>query len=364
MKSRRSLVYYITAHGYGHGVRSCDIIKALRRADPELSIRVVSDLPVDFLRSRLDLPMESFRAGSFDVGMVQLDSIRVDVEQTLHRIEAVLAHRSERIRGERQFLREQRAGLVVCDIPGLPIEAAKAEGLTALAVGNFAWDWIYEEFEPRDNRWTPVIRAFREAYGQTDLLLRLPFAEPMAAFPRRRDIPLVASPGRARRDELAAAYGIDPGKTWVLLSFTTLDWDDAALREVAALRDYAFLTVLPLGWSQPGFYGIDRHRFPFTDVIASADVVVSKPGYGILSECVVNDKPLVYAERTEFREYPILEAALQRHLRHQHIPAEALYRGQLEPYLTQGLARPPAREPMRAGGDHIAAGELLDRMGT
>jgi len=126
MKSRRSLVYYITAHGYGHGVRSCDIIKALRRADPELSIRVVSDLPVDFLRSRLDLPMESFRAGSFDVGMVQLDSIRVDVEQTLHRIEAVLAHRSERIRGERQFLREQRAGLVVCDIPGLPIEAAKA----------------------------------------------------------------------------------------------------------------------------------------------------------------------------------------------------------------------------------------------
>jgi len=360
MKSRRSLVYYITAHGYGHGVRSCDIISALRRADPELFIHVVSDLPVDFLRSRLDLPLEAYRAGSFDVGMVQLDSIRVDVEQTLHKIEGVLEHRTERINHERQFLRDHHAGLVVCDIPAMPMEAAKAEGLPVIAVGNFAWDWIYEEFIVRDQRWRPVVEAFRSAYQQVDLLLQLPFSEPMAAFPRREHIPLLSSPGRNRRAELSAAYNIDINKQWVLLSFTTLDWNAEALQIVESMSDTIFLTVLPLGWSGKNFRGIDRHQYSFADVITSADAVVSKPGYGILSECVVSNKPLVYAERTDFREYPVLEAALKKHLRHQHIPADELYRGNLDPYLKAVRNSPPARERLAAGGDVIAASRMLE----
>jgi len=359
MKSLSSIAYYITAHGYGHGVRSCDIISALRRASPEVCIHVVSDLPVDFLRSRLDLQLEAYRAGSFDVGMVQIDSIRVDVEQTLQRVTTVLHHRAERIAAEREFLRTHKVGLVVCDIPAMPIEAAKEEGIPALAVGNFAWDWIYEEFIPRDDRWRSAVDSFRAAYAQTDLLLRLPFSEPMAAFPRRENLPLVARPGQPRRAELAVAYGIDPRKTWVLLSFTTLDWDDAVIAELERYPDHVFLTVLPLGWPGRNFVGVDRHRFSFSDVIATADLVVSKPGYGILSECVVNDKPLVYAERTDFREYPILEAALKQHLRHVHIPAEALYRGELTPYLAAADRAPPAKQPLSAGGDEQAAQRIL-----
>lgn len=359
MKQRRSLVYYITAHGYGHGVRSCDIIMALRRADPDLCIHVVSDLPVEFLRSRIDLPMEAYRAGSFDVGMVQLDSIRVDVDKTLERVISLLNSRPARINDEREFLRGQKAGLVVCDIPSIPMEAARAEGIPAIAVGNFAWDWIYEEFIPRDARWRAAVEMFREGYRQADLLLRLPFCEPMAAFPRIRDIPLVSTPGKNIRHELAAAYKIDPAKTWVLLSFSTLDWNAAALQRVEQLHDYVFLTVLPLGWPGKNFCAVDRHLFGFSDVIATADLVVSKPGYGILSECVVNDKPLVYAERTDFREYPVLEASLKKHLRHQHIPAAELYEGNLGPYLQKVISNPLASEPLAGGGDSAAATAIL-----
>ena len=360
MKPSPSIAYYITAHGYGHGVRSCDILSALHRAAPDQVIHVISDLPVDFLRSRLDLPLDAYRAGSFDVGMVQLDSIRVDVEQTLHRVIAVLDQRPARIAAERDFLRARNVGLVVCDIPAMPIEAAKAEGIPALAVGNFAWDWIYEEFIPRDERWQSAVEAFRAAYAQVDLLLRLPFSEPMAAFPRQEHLPLVARPGRPRRAELALAYGIDPGKTWVLLSFTTLDWDADVIHRLERDPDHVFLTVLPLGWTARNFCGIDRHRFSFSDVIASADMVVSKPGYGILSECAVNEKILVYAERTEFREYPVLEAALKKVLRHVHIPAAELYDGNLHPYLETASYTPAPAETIRAGGDIMAAERMLN----
>lgn len=364
MKPRRSLVYYITAHGYGHGVRSCDIINALRKADPELCILVVTDLPVEFLRSRVDLPLDAYRAGSFDVGMVQLDSIRVDVDASLRRAVSITGARERLIEQERAFLREHCAGLVVCDIPSIPIEAAKAEGLTAMAVGNFAWDWIYEEFIPRDERWRDVVDIFRHGYSQCDLLLQLPFSEPMSVFPRRRSLPLLSVPGKNCRAEIARRYGIDAAKTWVLLSFTTLDWDAQALETLSRLDKYVFLTVLPLAWSGPNLCAIDRHLVPFSSTIATADIVVSKPGYGILSECVANNKPLVFAERTDFREYPILEEAVKKYLCHQHIPSGELYAGNLGPYLELIATAPTARERLDGGGDRVAANIMLERIGV
>ena len=360
MKKIPTLVYYITAHGYGHGVRSCDIIRALRREAPELRIMVVSDLPVDFLRSRLDLPMEAYRAGSFDVGMVQLDSIRVDVPATLIKVQSLMKRGPALIESERQFLRAHAADVVVCDIPSLPMEAARAEGLPVVAVGNFAWDWIYQDFAAEHPAWPAAVDYFQRGYANADVLLRLPFAEPMTIFPRREDIPLVAAAGVARRSDIARAYHVDEKKTWVLLSFTTLDWNQAALAEVEKFSDYAFLTVRPLGWTGRNFFAIDRHQFSFSDVIASCDMVVSKPGYGILSECVVNNKILVYAERENFREYPVLEAALKRHLRHVHIPSRELYAGKLGGYLERASHAAPALQPIGAGGDVIAARRMIE----
>lgn len=361
-KAPSTVVYYITAHGYGHGVRSCDILRALRREDPACLLKVVTDLPLDFLRSRLDLPPECFRPGSFDVGMVQLDSIRVDVQETWRRVGKLMDGHAGRIEQERAFLRACGAGLVVSDIPAIPLEAAAAEGIPGIAVGNFAWDWIYEEFAARDARWAKAVEAFREGYGKADLLLRLPFAEQMEAFPVKKDLPLVATPGRDRREEIATACGIDPNLSWVLLSFTSLDWDQQALSRVGAMKDVALLTVLPLQWTGANFFPVDRHRFSVSDIIASVDTVVSKPGFGILSECVVNGRPLVYAERTDFREYPVLEEAIRRYLRHVHIPARELYAGNLQPYLAAvgNAAAPP--ESLRAGGDREAAGILLEHL--
>ena len=76
------IAYYVTAHGYGHGVRSTDILNALFETSPSVEITVVSELPVWFLESRLKFSPRSIRAKSFDVGMVQLDSVKVDLKAT------------------------------------------------------------------------------------------------------------------------------------------------------------------------------------------------------------------------------------------------------------------------------------------
>jgi hypothetical protein len=361
-KLANTLAYYITAHGYGHGARSCDILAALLRLRPDLVVHVVTDLPRVFMESRLPRGNLHYRAGCFDVGMVQFDSIRVDVSASLRAARDLLAAWPARVRQEMDFLRAAGVGAVVADIPGIPLQAARRSGLPALAVGNFSWDWIYEPFAAGDAGWLPVMEAYRAAYAECDLLLRLPFHEPMQSFPCQRDLPLLARPGRNQRAAIAQRTGADPGSTWALLSFTTLAWNDEALARVAAVPDTTFFTVKPLAWDRPGLVALDRREFPYADVLASCDVVITKPGFGVLSECAVNNKPIIYAERQDFREYAVLETALRRYLRHVHLPARQLYRGELTAALIALRTAPPAQAHLASGGDDEAAAEILARL--
>jgi hypothetical protein len=361
--SSRSIAYYISAHGYGHGVRSCDIIRELNNLFPQLHVQIISDLPPVFLSNRIGSSRNPIRPGSYDVGMVQLDSIRVDVQASLTRVVNLGARRKELVSQELDYIRRMGFSLVVVDIPAIPLESAKLAGISRMAIGNFGWDWIYSGFAEQDRRWAEAVDIFRRQYGCANLLLRLPFSEEMSAFPHIEDIPLVASPGKNRRPDIAALAGCDPDKKWILLSFTTLDWNDESLESVEQLKDYEFFTVRPLSWSRRNIHPLDRDRVKFSDVVASIDAVISKPGFGILSDCIVNDKPLIYADRSDFLEYAILESAIKKYLKYVHIPSADLYRGDLLQSLESVWSCPPPIENMPWGGEFPAARRIAQMAG-
>ena len=357
---KRHIAYYVTAHGYGHGVRSCDVLGALLAAHPGTRVTVTTDLPADFLRSRVRSENLVVRPGTFDVGMVQRDSIRVDVAATLCHVLDLAEDRPRLIDYEAEMLRGENADLVVADIPSIPIEAAAAAGIPAVAVGNFSWDWIYAAYVDRDPRWRAAVRMFAEGYRKTTLLLKLPFSPAMAVFPKHVAMPLLARPGRARRGELARLTGADAAKRWVLLSFTALDWNAAALDAVERLADHEFFTVKPLEWpGRKNIRAVERHAIGFADVLASCDAVATKPGYGILSECVANAKPMVYADRADFAEYALLERELKRYLKNAHIPQADLYAGHLGPALAAIESAPAPAETLAGGGAEKAAEILM-----
>lgn len=361
---KRHIAYYVTAHGFGHGVRSCDILGALLAAHPGTKVTVTTDLPASFLRSRVRSENMVVRSGTFDVGMVQKDSIRVDVAATLREVLELAEERPKLIDYEAEMLRGESADLVVADIPSIPLEAAAAAGIPAVAVGNFSWDWIYSAYVARDPRWRAVVRIFEAGYRNARMLLKLPFSPPMPVFARHVDIPLLAKPGRPRRGELARQTGADAAKRWLLLSFTALDWNEAALRAVERLAGYEFFTVKPLEWAgRRNIHAVDRQAIGFADVLASCDAVVSKPGFGILSDCVANAKPIVYADREDFAEYALLEQELKRYLQNVHVPQADLYAGRLGPALAAIESAPEPPETMPTGGAEKAAKILLETAG-
>jgi L-arabinokinase len=259
-------------------------------------------------------------------------------------------------------MRRENIGVVVADIPAIPLAAAQQAGLPNIATSNFGWDWIYKEFGRQNSRWLPYIEKIKTVYEQTDLLLRQPFAESMEAFPNQIDLPLLAAPGQNRKKWIAELSGADPCKRWVLLSFTSLNLDQCALDQLAQLSDYELFSVEPLEWKDSSVHCITRTDVCFADIMASVDIVVTKPGFGILSECIANNKPIIYSDRKHFREYGVLVKSIEQYCRHVFIPNAELYAGQLERALSEIETAPEPPERMARGGAELAAREILNRL--
>src|SRR4029453_13394552 len=53
----------------------------------------------------------------------------------------------------------------------------------------------------------------------------------------------------------------------------------------------------------------------FEDLGGGSEVVVTKPGYGIISECIANDAAVLYTPRGHFPEYDVLVDEMPKYLR-------------------------------------------------
>jgi L-arabinokinase len=98
----------------------------------------------------------------------------------------------------------------------------------------------------------------------------------------------------------------------------------------------------------------------YEDLVAAADVVVSKPGYGIVSECVANDTALLYTSRGRFVEYDVFVREMPRLLRCRFLPMDDMIAGRWIDGIRALLAAPPPPERPAVDGALVAARILLD----
>jgi L-arabinokinase len=106
-----------------------------------------------------------------------------------------------------------------------------------------------------------------------------------------------------------------------------------------------------------------RHGLQYQDLVAAADVVVSKPGYGIVTECIANGTALLYALRGRFAEQDVFLREMPALMRCREIGRDDLQSGQWEGAIDALLAQPaPAARP-RVDGALVAA-EAIEKFLT
>ncbi len=354
-----TIVFYVSGHGYGHAVRCAEVMRAILARAPGARIH-----------ARTTAPAWLFPAGgavhlseaSLDVGVLQAHSLTLDPDATWRAMGAILDRAEDLVAAEAGFLRALGARVVVGDIPPPAFEAARRAGVPGLAIANFSWDWIYRAYLPAEPRFGPLIDAMSSLYAAATLCLRLPFHGDLSVFPAFRDIPLIARRSVRGRAGARRDLGIGDGPL-ALLSFGGFGL--APLPVAAIARAYPAWTFL-VPWI-PGERGpanlrvLDGRTIRHEDLVAAADVVVTKPGYGIVAECLAGGARVLYTSRGDFPEYPILEAALRRHAQARFVAPEDLLAGRIGEALDAVLeaSDPIERLPDAAFEGAAAAAEAI-----
>ncbi len=361
------LVFYVSGHGFGHASRDIEVINALLAREPGLPVVVRTAARRWLFDLTLTCPVD-FHQVECDTGIVQIDSLHLDEKASIDRAAAFHRDLEARSETEARFLRSIGAGLVVGDIPPLAFAAASKAGVPSIALGNFTWDWIYEEYAEALADAPALLPVIREAYKEADLALRLPLCSPFDVFREVVDLPFIARHARRSRSEVRHAFGLDRLRPVLLLSFggyglrgldgaavarvvekgCTVVTTDQAGSEVAA-GDAASVVVV----DEVELYG---RGFRYEDLVAASDAVLTKPGYGIVAECVANGTGILYTSRGRFREYAVLVEGIRRHTRNAFLSNEDLYEGRWWPRIEEMLAgaAPADPQPPTDGAERAA----------
>ncbi len=354
------LAAYVSGHGYGHATRVGEVLREVRRREPTFPIAVVTSGPEPLYRRAVPGPFD-FRAEACDVGLAQKSALVIDEAGTVDAWRRFQAGYEARVGREARWLRENGARVVLGDIPPLAFDAAAEAGVTSMALANFSWDWIYRHLAARQPALQEAADRAAVSYRRCGLLLELPFAGDLSAFPRRVRIPLVARRPRIDREEARRRLKVDG--TVVLISFGGLGlpgFDPAVLARMPA---FTFLVadasgLLPANVRVVGAAALDRTGLEYVDLVGAVDAVVTKPGYGIVSDAIAAGTRMIYTDRGDFPEYPILVREMTRWLACAHVTNEDLLRGGFGD-ATSALCAQPTPAPPPMDGARQAAERIL-----
>ncbi|MCX6357075.1 MAG: hypothetical protein NT045_04220 [Candidatus Aureabacteria bacterium] len=336
------IVFYISGHGLGHAMRMKEVLLEIHALDPSAELHVIGNMPGWVYQ---EPPAARIRRRELvcDVGAIQRDSLHLDVRGTLEANASFYRDIGAMVRREAEFLRRERIGLVVGDIPPLAFLSAAAAGVRSVAVGNFSWDWIYEEYVMEDRRFEWVLDLIREAYGKADLLLRLPMHGDMGVFPAIRDIPLIARHARIPREEVRERLGIGRAerRRVILISMGGHNAADIEHTPATDFGEYLFISFFRPAAGIPHLILLeDKAGMSHPDIVRASEAVISKPGYCTVAECIANATPLVYTTRDHFREFPVMEEGVRRYCRSCLMPREDFHAGAWRRHLDAFFSAP------------------------
>jgi L-arabinokinase len=363
------IVFYTSGHGFGHATRDGEVIAALLAADRTVRVAVRTSAPPDLFPAAERVDVEH---AVVDVGVVQRGSLEVDVRATAREAARFYTALDQRATDEAASITRLGGSIVVGDIPPLAFAAAARAGVPSVALANFTWDWIYDGYPEFGADAPGVAGVVREAYGRAARTLRLPFHGGFAAMRGPiDDIPLVARSSALGRDAVRRRLALTGTRPIVLASF---GGHGAPIPYAAAARlNDVTLLVTDHETAEEGDAGGRLVRLPrqqlraaglaYPDLVAAADVVISKPGYGIVSECIANGAALLYARRGRFAEQQVFLTEMPQVLRCREISGEALAVGRWDDDIGGLLRQAAAPRTLATNGAEIAAREILATAG-
>ena len=350
----------VTNHGFGHATRTAAVAAAIQKLFPEILLIMVTTAPRWLLESYIEGDF-IYRPRAFDLGVVQADSLSMDKAATLEKLQQIRAQQRSLIASEVNFIRQNRVGLVLADIPPLVAAIAQTAEIPCWMSSNFSWDFIYRAWGGEFNE---IADWMSDLYSQCDRLFQLPFHVPMTAFKQITDVGLTGGSPRYQPDEIRSKWGITtPTEQTILLTFGGLGLQQIPYHNLQQFPDWQFITFDRTAPDLPNLLKITDRQYRPVDFMPLCSKVVSKPGYSTFAETVKLGIPLVSMTRDDFAEAAYLLEGLAKSNPHQILSPAEFFQGKWE-FLQQSPQPPQQPEIIAKDGNQAITQAVVNYFQT
>ncbi|SFE99382.1 Glycosyltransferase family 28 C-terminal domain-containing protein [Bacillus sp. OV194] len=296
------IAYYISEYGFGHAARSIALMREMLKADEALRIVVCTSFSLEFIGNSL----EEFRDRVVihkvvtDIGYIlQKDSLQLDKEALDTACQDYLLKSGDLVKQEIEYLSPLNMECILSDIAPIAFEIGDRMNIPTIGISNFTWWSAYEGVIDAS-----LNNEFKAMYKKMDHFIQLAGSnepafgrksnEQFGFFCREADDREV----QKLRDQLNPSGDkrivfIPIGMKVELNMAEWPLWDN---------EDCVFVVSSHMDIQHPYVIRVPADYTEVQNYVAASDLVISKAGWGTVSEAVVHQKPLLIIEREEMNE--------------------------------------------------------------
>ena len=291
----KKILYYITDHGLGHTTRSVAIIRELFKEGIEVTIR---NSNVNYLNK--SLPYIKTISGTTDVGpIIEKNGISVDEKKTLENVGKWIDSIRTVSDNEYDLISKIKPNLIVSDISAMPFFAAHKAQINSVAISNFSWVDVLRGFPSKQ------IALLEEAYGLADLAIQLPLGPQMKPFKNKKQVGLVCKKPTDSRKSIREKLGLKDSDICIFVNLSRyFTIKPKIASNVKIISTGARVYSDNVTYIDPWIEG--------QDLVSASDLVLSKCGYGMTSECLTNGIPFLYISDNDHLEQKAISEELNK----------------------------------------------------
>ncbi|MGM0444101.1 MAG: hypothetical protein ACQEQV_07945 [Fibrobacterota bacterium] len=333
-----TILFYISGHGFGHAVRQSFLINAL---PPDWHVHIISSIDRSFFEEELTRPF-SWEYARWDCGCIQKDALHIDIHKTYRKYAAIHNRNTRNARRIAASLAPKTPVLMVSDAASFPAVIARNLGIPSLLCTNFTWHDIYSPFTQQEPAFIPLLREMAREYAL--------FSHVQPLYPGRLVQPntkatvwpeaALLRKAAARREDICRFHRVDPTERIVLLYVGNYGIASPLWQNLGQLRGYRFMGIHSPEPVPAGFIQLTKSAFTLQDYSGAADLILSKPGYGTVSEALSSQIPFLYLQRYNFAEQDMLLRDLHALGRARELGTEEMHPCGFDRACTDLLKRP------------------------
>lgn len=298
----KKIAYYISEYGYGHASRSIALIRYLLKRDNDIEIIICHSFALTFIKDSLRSERVHYRNIKTDIGYyLKKDSLEPDIEKLNFEYGKFINEMNEKIIQEDQFLLKNKVDLVLSDISPIAFAAAEKHRIPSIGISNFTWYTAYKGLIDES-----LLSVFKEAYQKMTYLFSLAgsYEEEISSVTKKCKFSFFSR--TIEMDEVKRIKKfVNPEENKKII-FVGLGMKvggflvkDLPLWET---EDAVFLVSSNIEIKRKNVYQIPKDYTESQNYVAASDLLISKPGWGMIGEAVMADIPFLLIDRKLFKE--------------------------------------------------------------